>query len=688
MNRRNLLYYLSNQHNVLVKFLLFVFTAFVIVSILPEEARFQKSFELGRVWRHDTFYAPFTFAIQKSDAELTKDAEELKQNAPKYFRFDNELAAERIRNLPSEVDTLKLRYKEAEKAGMLSRLDSSLISHISRWYKQGILNNQLSRNFSENEIVERSSEGVMLKKVDAYVHKELVMDSIAYFVYGSKTWFDKELESFFLSVIIPNVQFDEQYTEYMFKDALENISKTRGLVNTGDLIIRNGEIVDSKKFQILFSLKNEYERQFGVSIYSHFLLAVGQVILVVLILILLYLFIIFLRPEIFEDSIKLTLISLLIILLLGATAFIYSSKLVNVYTIPFCVLPIIIRSFFDTRLALFAYLLTTMLISLVVPYSFEFLFIEILGGISVVFTALNLRQRSRLFLMISTLAIVYCSAFLGLHLVGGGDLSTIDVNMLLALTTSAVLTLFAFPLIYLIERIFGYTSDISLLELSDTNSPLLREMSLKAPGTFQHSLQVANLAESAIGVIGGNMLLARTGALYHDIGKIEFARYFIENQLTGVNPHNELDFDESAQLIISHVHRGIKLARKYKIPDRIIDFIRTHHGTSTVHHFYKSFLKNYPEEEVDEGAFRYPGPIPYSKETAVVMMADAVEARSRSFNTLTKEQIVSLVDDSIQRQLDDNQFVNADITLKDISKIKKVFKKILIDFHHVRIIEG
>jgi putative nucleotidyltransferase with HDIG domain len=417
-------------------------------------------------------------------------------------------------------------------------------------------------------------------------------------------------------------------------------------------------------------------------------LAVGQAILVVLILILLYLFIIFLRPEIFEDSIKLTLISLLIILLLGATAFIYNSKLVNVYTIPFCVLPIIIRSFFDTRLALFTYLLTTMLISLVVPYSFEFLFIEILGGISVVFTALNLRQRSRLFLMISTLAIVYCSAFLGLHLVGGGDLTTIDVNMLLALATSAMLTLIAFPLIYLIERIFGYTSDISLLELSDTNSPLLREMALKAPGTFQHSLQVANLAESAIGVIGGNMLLARTGALYHDIGKIEFARYFIENQLTGVNPHNELDFDESAQLIISHVQRGIQLARKYKLPDRIIDFIRTHHGTSTVHHFYKSFLKNYPEEEVDEGAFRYPGPIPYSKETAVVMMADAVEARSRSFNALTKEQIVLLVDDSIQRQLEDNQFVNADITLRDISKIKKVFKKILIDFHHIRIIEG
>ena len=198
MNRQNLLYYLSNQHNVLVKFLLFVFTAFVIVSMLPEEARFQKSFELGRVWRHDTFYAPFTFAIQKSEAELSKDANELKQNARKYFRFDNELAAERIRNLPFEFDTFRLRYKEPAKAVTLSRLDSSLITRISRWYKQGVLNNKLSQSFSENDIVERSSEGVTLKRVDAYMHKEMVMDSIAYFIYGSNTWFDKELESFFL----------------------------------------------------------------------------------------------------------------------------------------------------------------------------------------------------------------------------------------------------------------------------------------------------------------------------------------------------------------------------------------------------------------------------------------------------------------------------------------------------------
>lgn len=688
MNRKNLLYYLSNQHNIIVKFILFVTTVLAIVSLLPDEARFQKSFELGRVWRHETYYAPFTFAIQKTDVELSKDAEELKRNARKYFRFDNELAAERIRNLPSEFDTFRMRNKELERGGMPRPLDTNLITHISRWYKYGILNYRQNLNNFDSEIVERSSEGITLKREDAYLQKDMVMDSIAIYLYGQRIWFDKELESFFQSVIIPNVQFDEQYTEYMVKDGLDNIAKTRGLVGVGDLIIRNGEIINAQKFQILSSLKNEYERQFGVTPYSQFWLAIGQVILVVLILICLYLFIIFLRPEIFEDSIKLTLISLLILCLLGTSSFILNSKLVNIYAIPFCVLPIIIRSFFDTRLALFTQLLTILLISLIVPNSFEFLFVEILGGISVVFTALNLRQRSRLFLMISTLAIVYCSAYAGLHFIGGENLTEVDVNTLLALATSAMLALLAFPLIYFIERIFGYTSDISLLELSDTNSPLLREMALKAPGTFQHSLQVANLAESAIGVIGGNMLLARTGALYHDIGKIEFARYFIENQSTGLNPHNELDFDESAQLIISHVQRGIQLGRKHKLPDRILDFIRTHHGTSTVHHFYKSFLKNYPEEEVDEGAFRYPGPIPYSKETAVVMMADAVEARSRSHGALTKEQIIRLVDDSIQRQLDDNQFANADVTLKDITKIKKEFKKILIDFHHVRIIEG
>jgi hypothetical protein len=266
-----------------------------------------------------------------------------------------------------------------------------------------------------------------------------------------------------------------------------------------------------------------------------------------------------------------------------------------------------------------------------------------------------------------------------------GQLHSISWRQIGWLGVSAAFTLFSYPIIYIFEKVFGFTSDVSLLELSDTNNPLLKELAFKAPGTFQHSLQVANIAEAAIARIGGNRLLTRTGALYHDVGKMELARYFVENQMTGVNPHDELALDESARLIISHVKRGIQLGRKFNLPEKIIDFIRTHHGTSRVQYFYSSFITRFPEADVDEAAFRYPGPIPYSRETAVVMMADAVEASSRSLKEVSSEKIDKLVEDIINQKIADNQFINADITFKDITAIKNILKKMLMNIYHVRV---
>jgi putative nucleotidyltransferase with HDIG domain len=336
-------------------------------------------------------------------------------------------------------------------------------------------------------------------------------------------------------------------------------------------------------------------------------------------------------------------------------------------------------------LALFAHLLTMMIIGFMVPNPFEFLIIQVIGGMSVIFSIVNLRKRSQLFITIALLFAVYLVCYVGITLMLEGQTSAIKLQNIGWLGASAALTLFSYPLIYLFEKLFGFTSDVSLLELSDTNNPLLKELALKAPGTFQHSLQVANLAEAAINRIGGNTLLTRTGALYHDIGKMELARYFIENQLTGINPHDELGFDESARIIISHVKRGIQLGRKYNLPEKIVDFIRTHHGTSRVQYFYRSFLKSYPNLEIDEAAFRYPGPIPYSRETAVVMMADSVEATSRSLKDVTSEKIDTMVEEIINQQIADNQFINADITFKDISRIKKILKKMLMNIYHVRV---
>jgi hypothetical protein len=398
-------------------------------------------------------------------------------------------------------------------------------------------------------------------------------------------------------------------------------------------------------------------------------------------------FLILLRRDLFDDVIKLTLLLGLVTATVLIAAFVNGQQWLNlsIYVLPFCILPIIIRAFFDTRLALFAHLVTMMIIGFLVANPFEFIVIQVLGGMACIFSVVNLRKRSRLFFTIFLLVLVYGGAYGAITLMVEGNVKAISFTELGWMLTSASLTLFSYPIIYLFEKVFGFTSDVSLLELSDTNNPLLKELALRAPGTFQHSLQVANLAEAAIYRIGGNSLLARTGALYHDIGKMELARYFIENQITGVNPHDELGFDESARLIISHVKRGIQLARKHNLPDKVIDFIRTHHGNTRVQYFYRNFLKNFPQADVDEAAFRYPGPSPFSRETAVVMMADSVEATSRSLKEFSAEKIDRLVEDIINGQIADNQFVNADITFKDITAIKNVFKKMLMNIHHVRV---
>ena len=308
-----------------------------------------------------------------------------------------------------------------------------------------------------------------------------------------------------------------------------------------------------------------------------------------------------------------------------------------------------------------------------------------MAGIVSIFSFVNMQKRVQLFLSAGLIFITYCTAYFAMSVVQEGNITTIDTMYFAWFGISVLLTLFAYPLIFIFEKIFGFVSEATLLELSNTNGKLLRELATKAPGTFQHSLQVANLTESALFQIGGNVLLARTGALYHDIGKMDAPSYFIENQVSGINPHDELEFDESAHIIINHVLKGIEKAKKANIPDSVIDFIRTHHGTTMVQYFYRNYLKNYPEEEVDKKLFTYPGPIPFSKETAVLMMADSVEAASRSLKSYTSETIEKLVDDIINHQVAENQFVNTDITFRDITQIKKIFKKKLANIYHVRI---
>jgi putative nucleotidyltransferase with HDIG domain len=321
----------------------------------------------------------------------------------------------------------------------------------------------------------------------------------------------------------------------------------------------------------------------------------------------------------------------------------------------------------------------------IAPDGFDFVFMQIIAGMVSIFSIVNMRKRSQLFIAVGLIFVAYFICYLGLSILDEGSIVKVNYSNTVWLLGNCLLTLLSYPLIFFIEKTFGVTSDFTLMELTDFNSELLRELAIKAPGTFQHSMQVANLAESAIYRIGGNSLLVRVGALYHDIGKMEMPMYFIENQTTQVNPHDELSFEESASIIISHVKRGIELSRKYKLPDMIIDFIRTHHGTMVVQYFYQSFIKSFPEEIADEADFRYPGPKPFSKETAVLMMADSVEASARSLEVHDASSIDKLVEKIINHQIECGQFENCDITYRDITAIKKIFKKMLSSIYHVRI---
>jgi hypothetical protein len=358
---------------------------------------------------------------------------------------------------------------------------------------------------------------------------------------------------------------------------------------------------------------------------------------------------------------------------------------ISLYIVPFALLPIIIRTFYDARLALFIHIVTILVVGFNAPNSFEFVFMNFSAGIVAIFSLTNLYRRGKLFLAAALVFLTYGVVYFGISIIKEADLINIHWEDYLWFGINGLLILTSFPLIYIFEKLFGFISDATLIELSDTNQPLLRLMAEKAPGTFQHSIQVANLAEEAIYHIGGNSLLARAGALYHDIGKIEKPSYYIENLEAGKNPHDALEFDESAKIIIDHVIKGVNLAQKNKLPAPIIDFIRTHHGTTTVQYFYKSYLTKYPEKEVDVSKFTYPGPSPFSKETAVLMMADAVEAASRSYKEPTEKIINQLVDEIIEYQVKQDQFHDANITFKDISMLKGIFKMKLRKIHHGRI---
>ncbi len=486
------------------------------------------------------------------------------------------------------------------------------------------------------------------------------------------------------SALVHNVFYDDTLNQQAIEEKFATISPSIGMVQQGEKIIWRGDLITNEKYRVLMSFMKEYNRQLGDISPSHTIYT-GQFILVSISIIVLSLFLRTFRRDVYDNNRKIILILVSIVFMVFLTSIVVKHSIDYLYLVPVCIIPIVIRSFFDNRLALYVHITTIILIGFMVPKSFQFVFLQFIAGIVSIFSMVTLQRRSQIFITSALIFLTYAAVFSGLSLVQRDSLYDFEYMNYAYFAGSAVLTLFAYPTIFMLEKIFGMSTDFSLLELSDTNNKLLRDLSMKAPGTFQHSLQVANLAEEAIIEIGGNPLLARTGALYHDIGKMDAPLYFTENQLTGVNPHEEIPYEESAEIIIKHIIKGVEKARKAGLPEYITDFIRTHHGTTTARYFYSMSVKNNEPDKIDREKFTYPGPKPFNKETSVLMMADSVEAASRSMSNPDEDSINDLVDNIIDNQVKEKQFDDANITFKDISSVKKIFKQTLKNIFHVRI---
>jgi hypothetical protein len=671
---------IRNQHQKVYRLFLTLLSISIIVYIFPKEGKFKYEFQKNKPWLHEDLIAPFDFAINKSESEIEIEKQNVLKDFKYYFKEEKAITIkvkqEIIKDLKSQSKGKSVKNEEVFINKILNEIYSKGIIQLNT----NIENKQL--NYSIFFIKNNVASNVALK--DFYTIKT-AFEKINHELIENSTINRELILNVIQNHLQQNIIYDSVTSKKVQQNLISTISPNKDMMQRGQRILSRGDMVNEERYKVLSSLKKEYMLQVG-GVVNYYYVWAGQFLLTGICILMVILFLSNFRPEVLSDNYKFTFILFSITLISAMASISYKFNILSIYMLPFCLLPVLVRAFLDTRTALFAHLATMLMLGLISPNPFEFIFIQIIGGIFAIFSVVDLKNRIRLFISVLVIFLAYSFTYLGIELIREGKFNNFNFIYLESFAISAGLTLLAYPLIFLFEKMFGFISDISLLELADINSPLLRELGLKAPGTFQHSIQVANLAEEAIIKIGGSSMLVRVGALYHDIGKINNPNYFIENQYSEMNPHSELSPAESATIIVSHVKQGIKLAKEYNLPEPIVDFIRTHHGSTKAEYFFKAYKRNEDlDEEVDETLFQYPGPIPFSKETAVLMMADSVEAASRSLKVIDIESIGSLVDKIIDHQIEENQFVNSPITFKDVNDLKKIFKRKLVNINHLRI---
>lgn len=676
---------LYRNNSIIYKIILFILTTIAIVYLFPKGGQFKYDFSNGQLWKYDNLYAPFDFAIQKTADEIASEKKEITANATQYFEYDTKIVAEVNETFLKKIYSINAKDSLSdEDVKSLKKIGEKVLQKV---YEEGFLEDLTT------DVISINDEIIALKKdniVTDVLFKNLLTTkdilSIINTNLGKKPYDFKQelLLNILVNSIKPNVFYDKEFTEKIINNQLKNISLTQGKVAAGELIILKGGIVEGKKLAMLHSLKTESESKIWTeSNYNWIVL--GYTILVSLALLMLLLFLHKYRIEIFNNNNKVTFIFFNVFAIIFVQTLVIKYNADYLYVVPLSILPIIIKAFFDARLGLFTHVLTVLLLGYIVPNSFEFIYLHIIAGIVTILTVSELYKRANLFISVAQITFIYMITYFAFSVIKEGNASQLNFDYFTLFAANGLLSFLSIILIYLYEKVFGLVSDVTLLELSNTNTKLLRELNEKAPGTFQHSMQVANLAEAAANEIGANSMLVRTGALYHDIGKMYNPLYFVENQTTGVNPHSDLSPKDSAKIILDHVIKGIELAKKYNLPDRVIDFIRTHHGTTTTYYFYKKEQELNPDSKVDMRHFQYQGPIPFSKETAILMMCDSSEAASKSIKNPTAQSISDLIDKIIEKQMADNQFLNSDITFREIKIIKKVIKKKLMNIYHLRV---
>ena len=686
-----LVQFFKHNSNSVLRLAVIVFTIGFITYLFPREGKFSLEYSKGEPWKHNILIAPYNFPIMKSLSDIKDDRDSLMTNFRPYFRFDSLRAKEQAELLAREFKLMGVnsRFFNQYRDSIITQATSLL----NKYYQRGVIllpeeYANASRAF-ELMVVRGSyaepygiSELLTPKETYTLLSEELVNRFASKY---RRDRVEQMVQSLDLNrFIVPNIRYDKERTELEMNSILKNLSLSSGGVLAGQRIIDKGEIITEHSFRVLDSFKKEYEARMGLSSGASSIL-LGQILIVSLFVIAVALFLFYFRYDIFQQLAAVTFIFLIISLMIVMASLSKKLYFIPSYVVPFALLPIILRTFFDSRLAFFVHVNTIILASFFAESSFEFLFLHLPIGVTVILTLFKMTRRSQLMRASFFVFITYALLYTGLSLIQEGSFLKIETSIYGLFAINALLLTMIYPLIYTFEKLFGFLSDITLVELSDTNHPLLRELSEKAPGTFQHSIQVGNLAQEAAYKIGANSLLVRAGAMYHDIGKTVSPGIFTENQMSNFNPLTEVDLKLAAKLVIQHIENGVQIAKKHKIPQQIIDFIVTHQGTGKTKFFYNSYVNDNPDMVVDSTLFMYPGPIPFSRETAILMMADSVEAASRSLKNYSPAAIDELVERIVAAQIADNQFVNAPITFKELSIIKEVFKSKLQNIYHSRI---